>query len=137
MSSHIRSLPEILALEVNRIRSFGPEYAPYAKMLGALVDRLDTGRFHLAVLGQFKRGKSTLINALLGEALLPSSVIPLTAIPTLIFHGNRRCVRVRFQGDREDEVVEATVQRTCTTRSSNTSQKRATRTTSGPSCRWR
>jgi GTPase Era involved in 16S rRNA processing len=106
MSSHIRSLPEILALQGERIRSFGPDYAPYAEKLDELTKRLDTGRFHLAVLGQFKRGKSTLINALLGEALLPSSVIPLTAIPTLIFHGDRRSFRVRFQDDREDTVIE-------------------------------
>ncbi len=107
MSSHTRHLPEILAREADRIQSFGPEYAPYADQLRTLANRLDSGRFHLAVLGQFKRGKSTLINALLGEALLPSSVIPLTAIPTLIAHDDRRGVRIRFQGDRDDEVVES------------------------------
>jgi len=105
MTSHTLHLPEILACEADRIRSFGPEYVPYADQIRDLAARLDTGRFHLAVLGQFKRGKSTLINALLGEPLLPSSVIPLTAVPTLISHGERRCIRVRFQGDREDEVV--------------------------------
>ncbi|MBN1193866.1 MAG: dynamin family protein [Methanomicrobiaceae archaeon] len=105
MKSHTLHLPDILACEADRIRSFGPEYVPYADQIRDLAARLDTGRFHLAVLGQFKRGKSTLINALLGEALLPSSVIPLTAVPTLISHGERRCVRVRFKGDREDEVV--------------------------------
>ena len=36
-------------------------------------------RLQLAVLGQFKRGKSTFINALLGAAVLPTGVIPLTA----------------------------------------------------------
>jgi hypothetical protein len=41
----------------------------------------------LAVLGQFKRGKSTLLNALLGEPLLPTSVVPLTAIPTFLRAG--------------------------------------------------
>ncbi len=107
MSSHTRHLPESLACEADRIRSFGPEYAPYADQLRALADRLGTGRFHLAVLGQFKRGKSTLINALLGEALLPSSVIPLTAIPTLIAHGDRRSVCIRFLDGRDDEIVES------------------------------
>ncbi|MDV2482519.1 Dynamin family protein [Methanoculleus sp. Wushi-C6] len=106
MTSHARHLPEILACEADRVQSFGPEYAPYADQLRELAGRLDSGRFHLAVLGQFKRGKSTLINALLGESLLPSSVIPLTAIPTLMTYGDRRSVRIRFQGNRDDEVVE-------------------------------
>ncbi|MFA7199503.1 MAG: dynamin family protein, partial [Methanoculleus sp.] len=106
MTSHARHLPEILACEADHVQSFGSEYASYADQLRELARRLDSGRFHLAVLGQFKRGKSTLINALLGESLLPSSVIPLTAIPTLITYGDRQSVRIRFQGNRDDEVVE-------------------------------
>ena len=106
MTSHARHLPEILACEADRVQSFGSEYASYADQLRELARRLDSGRFHLAVLGQFKRGKSTLINALLGESLLPSSVIPLTAIPTLIAYGDRQSIRIRFQGNRDDEVVE-------------------------------
>ncbi len=106
MTSHAQHLPKILVCEADRIQSFGSEYATYADQLRELACRLDSGRFHLAVLGQFKRGKSTLINALLGESLLPSSVIPLTAIPTLIAYGNRRSIRIRFQGNRNDEVVE-------------------------------
>ena len=34
--------------------------------------------FHLVVVGEFKRGKRSIINALLGEALLPTGVVPLT-----------------------------------------------------------
>jgi GTPase SAR1 family protein len=105
MTSHTQHLFKVLTCEADRIQSFGSEYAFYADQLRELADRLDSGRFHLAVLGQFKRGKSTLINALLGEALLPSSVIPLTAIPTLITYGNRRSIRIRFRGDRPDEVA--------------------------------
>jgi len=62
------------------------------KTLTSLRDRLAEGRFQLAVLGQFKRGKSTLLNALLGEDILPSSVIPLTAIPTFIRYGQERSI---------------------------------------------
>jgi hypothetical protein len=47
-------------------------------------------RLQLAILGQFKRGKSTFLNALLGEFLLPTGVIPFTAIPTFIAWGQRR-----------------------------------------------
>lgn len=52
--------------------------------LRELSDRVSKGRLQLAVVGQFKRGKSTLINALLGDELLPSGILPVTAIPTFI-----------------------------------------------------
>lgn len=69
--------------------------------LESLGQRLEGGTLNLAVLGQFKRGKSTLVNALLGEAVLPSSVVPLTAIPTFIRAGAALGARV-FRKDRTD-----------------------------------
>jgi ribosome biogenesis GTPase A len=50
----------------------------------SLQEKLLHEHFNLAVVGQFKRGKTSLINALLGEALLPSGVIPLTSTVTVI-----------------------------------------------------
>lgn len=61
-----------------------------------MAERWRARTFHLAVLGQFKRGKSTLINALLRRALLPSAVLPLTAIPTFIRRGDRERLIVKF-----------------------------------------
>jgi GTPase SAR1 family protein len=52
----------------------------------SLQDKLLNEHFNLAVVGQFKRGKTCLVNALLGEALLPSGVIPLTSTVTVIFY---------------------------------------------------
>jgi len=65
--------------------------------------RLLSERFQLAVLGQFKRGKSTLLNALLGAAALPTAVIPLTAIPTVLQAGPRPSVRVHYTDNRQEE----------------------------------
>jgi len=86
------------------LRDLGPVMEPQEKTLTSLRDRLAEGRFQLAVLGQFKRGKSTLLNALLGEDLLPSSVIPLTAIPTFIRYGQERSIHVHFQDQRKEEI---------------------------------
>jgi tRNA U34 5-carboxymethylaminomethyl modifying GTPase MnmE/TrmE len=82
------------------LHSLGADYAGERQQLTHLADRLAQGRFHLAVLGQFKRGKSTLLNALLGEALLPSSVVPVTAIPTFVRAGDSPSARVVFGNDR-------------------------------------
>lgn len=65
--------------------------------------RLSRQRFHLAVLGQFKRGKSTLLNALLGEPVLPVSVLPLTAVPTFLEAGPERRACVTFADGTEEQ----------------------------------
>ncbi|MBN1103060.1 MAG: dynamin family protein, partial [Deltaproteobacteria bacterium] len=69
-----------------------------------LCSKLLENRFHLVVLGQFKRGKSTFINSMLGNALLPTSVIPLTSIVTVLRYGERETVEVLFQ-DRSRRVI--------------------------------
>jgi small GTP-binding protein len=45
----------------------------------ALVQKLEEDRFHLVVVGEFNHGKSTFVNALLGENALPTGVTPTTA----------------------------------------------------------
>ncbi len=52
--------------------------------LAALADRLDSARLRVLVAGEAKRGKSTLVNALLGREVLPSGVIPLTAVAATV-----------------------------------------------------
>jgi GTP-binding protein EngB required for normal cell division len=99
----VEGLPMLLDQTIERIGDLGPDFVnDYAK-LNALRERLAEERFHLAVLGQFKRGKSTLLNALLGEALLPTSIVPLTAIPTFLRVGSALQARVTYQNDHQPE----------------------------------
>jgi GTP-binding protein EngB required for normal cell division len=86
-----------LAQAVEQVTNLGTEFNAGRQKLQELHDRLAEERFHLAVLGQFKRGKSTLLNALLGEALLPTSVVPLTAIPTFLFPGSTLQARIVYR----------------------------------------
>lgn len=73
----------------------------------ALLERVREGRFFVACLGQFKRGKSTLINALLGEEVLPSGGAPVTSVVTVVRFGERRA-RVRIGVDEwHDVAIEA------------------------------
>ena len=65
--------------------------------LAAARTRLVEDRFNLVVLGEFKRGKSTLINALLGRDVLPTGVVPLTSVVTTISAGDRDRLRVYFK----------------------------------------
>jgi GTP-binding protein EngB required for normal cell division len=69
-----------------------------------LASRISEGRFFVACIGQFKRGKSTLINALIGDAVLPVGFTPVTAVPTVIRFGDRRRARVQAQDGSWQEV---------------------------------
>ncbi len=65
--------------------------------------KLRDNRFYLVVLGQFKRGKSTFINSLIGDNLLPTAVVPLTSIVTVLRYGVRQTIVVIFKdGTRKD-----------------------------------
>ncbi|MFY9661570.1 MAG: dynamin family protein [Terriglobales bacterium] len=69
-----------------------------------LAGRISEGRFYVACIGQFKRGKSTLINALIGDPVLPVGFTPVTAVPTVIRFGNRRRARVQVEDGSWQEV---------------------------------
>lgn len=63
-----------------------------------LVARLDAEGFQLAIVGQFKRGKSTLVNALVGYPLVATGVLPLTASPTFLARGDAPSLAVVEDG---------------------------------------
>ncbi|MDR0330776.1 MAG: dynamin family protein [Chitinispirillales bacterium] len=85
--------------------SLPPDFAHCARMLAELQTRLSKGRLHFAILGQFNRGKSTFINALLRIKALPTSVLPLTSVPTIIEYGAKQTCRIRFLDGLEDVIV--------------------------------
>jgi len=51
------------------------------------IPKLDEERFSLVVLGEFNHGKSTFVNALLGQAVLPTGITPTTAVLAHLSHG--------------------------------------------------
>ena len=85
-STLVSALDELAALGTERDR----------EQLAALLDRLAAARLRVLVVGEAKRGKSTLINALLGRAVLPSGVTPLTAVTTTVRYGDDERAEVRF-----------------------------------------
>jgi GTP-binding protein EngB required for normal cell division len=78
------------------IGSLGADFESERRRIEELHRRLQANRCHLAVLGQFKRGKSTLINALVGAPVLPAAVVPLTSIPTFLHGGEELTAQVVF-----------------------------------------
>ncbi|MEL6494408.1 MAG: dynamin family protein [Cyanobacteria bacterium J06623_7] len=76
------------------------------KDVKATSKNLQSGVFRLLVLGDLKRGKSTFLNALLGEKILPSDVNPCTALLTVLRYGDKPQAIVYFKGDRPPEYLE-------------------------------
>lgn len=91
--------------------------APLAAALGdrrleheiaELRERIVDGRFYLACVGQFKRGKSTLVNALIGAPVLPTGIVPITTVPTVVRYGPALAARIRERdGEWQDIPVSA------------------------------
>ena len=52
-----------------------------------IVAQMRAGEANFVVFGQFKRGKSTLVNALLGADVMPTGPLPLTGITTVVRYG--------------------------------------------------
>ncbi len=63
----------------------------------SLLTRLAEDQFNLMVVGRFSRGKSTLMNAILGDALLPTGIVPLTSVITTVRYGSRPQVVLHFR----------------------------------------
>ncbi|MFN2607168.1 MAG: dynamin family protein [Acidimicrobiales bacterium] len=94
MASKLEELGEA----AGRMASAAARYPGIASRAARMADRLAHGRFHVSVLGEFKRGKSTLINALVGADVLPTGVLPLTAVATEVAFGDPGATVVHLDG---------------------------------------
>ncbi|MEQ1572466.1 MAG: dynamin family protein, partial [Myxococcota bacterium] len=91
----------VAAADIARRRG-RPELAAEADELRR---RIEARRFTLAVVGEFKRGKSTLVNALLGAAVLPADVLPASAALNRVTFGLAPGATLWFHDGRPPEVV--------------------------------
>jgi len=64
-----------------------------------VLSRIEERSFSVAVVGEFKRGKSTFINALLGKEILPADVLPCSATVNRVTYGVKPAAHVRFKGE--------------------------------------
>jgi GTPase SAR1 family protein len=98
-----RDLGGLLDEAATCIDSPSRSQAKILERLSSLRERLTTERFQLAALGQFKRGKTTVLNALLGQSVLPMGVVPVTAIPTFLESAPTPSIRVTYISGKVEE----------------------------------
>jgi GTPase SAR1 family protein len=96
--------------EINR--TVAAENQEIAAQMSATLRNIDRRRllpgFRLAFVGEFSRGKSYLINRLLGGDILPEGTLPTTATLTSIVAGELEQMEVRIGGKTEYRPLEAT-----------------------------
>jgi tetratricopeptide (TPR) repeat protein/GTP-binding protein EngB required for normal cell division len=81
------------------------DLAPAAAGLVEIYDR----PLLVTVMGEFNSGKSTFVNALLGEEVAPMGITPTTATINVLKYGAERMGRVLYRDDRSREVPWAEV----------------------------
>ncbi len=75
-----------------------------AEEIGKVSRKLQSQRFRVAVVGEFSQGKSTLLNALLGEEIQPVRAIPCSGTVTVLKHGEQKRVICRYKDKRQEEI---------------------------------
>lgn len=73
--------------------------------------RIDEARVTLGVIGQFKRGKTSLVNCWLGEDTLPVGVLPTTGVVTRVRPGTHARAEVHYLDGRVESIEPADVVR--------------------------
>jgi GTPase Era involved in 16S rRNA processing len=97
--SHIESLVERFQLATLK---------PSLAACEALARQADVP-LDVAVFGQFKSGKSSLVNAVLGSDVLPVGVVPVTTVVTRVSGGSRLAARVTLLDGSVQEVEPASI----------------------------
>ena len=85
-----------VAHELDRLHEMGLNDLDVQEVLD-VKDRLEKDNFKVLVIGEFKRGKSTFINALMGKKILPSYSTPCTAVINEVVYGRDEQATLYFK----------------------------------------
>ncbi len=79
-------------------------YRHWKEKISQMKDDLETRRFRIAVMGEFNRGKTSFVNALLGKKILPEDYVPTTAAMNRITYSDTPDSYVIFKDGRRKQV---------------------------------
>lgn len=74
------------------------------RTLKGVSEKMKNRKFSVGIMGEFKRGKSTVINALLGQEIVPADIVPCTATLNYVRWNIEPQAKVRFKDGREKDV---------------------------------
>jgi uncharacterized caspase-like protein/predicted GTPase len=70
-----------------------------------VLEKVQSSSFSIAIVGEFMRGKTTLINALLGQEILPTDILPCSASVCRVIYGVTLRMRIVYKDGREEEIT--------------------------------
>lgn len=85
--------------ELRDLLEDSPRYTDYQRLLNDKLSRIDNGKANISVFGGFSAGKTTFINALLGDKYLATSPNPTTATITEINNDDTSTVVYKSEAD--------------------------------------
>jgi len=107
-SPAVAAMLDALFLATRAVKAYGRE--DLAQRVQGARSRLEDPAFHVLVVGEFKQGKSTLINALLNTLICPVDDDIATSAPTAVRFGDPPDAKVYFEPEREgDDPVEESI----------------------------
>ncbi|MEA5510641.1 dynamin family protein [Crocosphaera sp. UHCC 0190] len=74
------------------------------KELETISQFLNSEAFRVAVVGEYSKGKSTLLNALLGEKIQPVRTIPCTGTISVLKYGTQKRVTCVYKNGKQEEI---------------------------------
>lgn len=74
-----------------------PEGRLFCSDIEKVLKQITSSLFRVAVIGEFKRGKSSLLNALLGTSVLPTDVLPTTSTLNRIVYSNKKEITIVYK----------------------------------------
>jgi predicted GTPase len=80
------------------------KFYPLLSEILQLRKKLQSQQFRLSIVGEFSRGKSTLINALVGEQIQPVRAIACSGAITVLKHGSTRRIVCHYKNGQKKEV---------------------------------
>jgi len=95
--------PELKQI-VNDHISFTGNTEVSGKRIENVREQLNSGELSVAVVGEINRGKSTFLNALLGEVVFPSRTMVCTAGVTVLDHGDEPRAEVVYEDSTTEDI---------------------------------
>ncbi|HLO86431.1 MAG TPA: dynamin family protein [Nostocaceae cyanobacterium] len=69
-----------------------------------IFEKVKSQKFRITVIGEFSQGKSTLLNALLGEEIQPVRAVPCSGAVTVLKYGTNKRVTCHYKDGRTEEI---------------------------------
>ncbi len=100
LAERVAAVPGVAGEVLRAVERLSTEHglAELRPLIAAAAERALGATFDVGIFGRVSAGKSSLINTLVGQPVLPVGVTPVTAVPIRIAHGEARATVIRLDG---------------------------------------